>query len=156
MSDVKRGRDPVDPAALGAAAVAAVLALTLSPGRYDWLSSAVGVTLLLLVVAYNDPTELRAGGGRLWRTLAFSATAGLVAAMALSGPIQLAVGTPERCHALADDRKDDCAGDAASILIGATWLPATVVIARRLIVGVWMREPSVGRRRARDPGERCR
>lgn len=43
----------VDPAALGAAGLAAVIAEVLPKGPYDWMSIVFGITLLAIVVGYQ-------------------------------------------------------------------------------------------------------
>jgi hypothetical protein len=68
-----RDVDHVDPAALGGAAIAAVLAIMLTKGPYDWLNVVEGVTLVLILFAYqsNRPRNLP-------QSMAFGAVVALV------------------------------------------------------------------------------
>ncbi|MFJ6384963.1 hypothetical protein ACIQI7_33765 [Kitasatospora sp. NPDC092039] len=124
----------VDPAALWSAAVAAVIALAVGEGRWGWLSSGIGIVLSLLVAAYYRPgkqTENR--WDRPTRAAAFGGIAGLLGAMIASGPIQaIFFNCPHECSNanLYPTKKeiDNCAGNAAGVAVGWTWLGATLLL----------------------------
>ncbi|MFD5797279.1 hypothetical protein ACFWIO_27875 [Streptomyces diastatochromogenes] len=93
-SDSNQNRSGVDEAALGSAAVAAVVTLALGEGPYGWLSSGVGATLALLLAAYYRPrnTLPRDNPDTYFRACAFGAIAGLLVAMILAWPVQWGLG----------------------------------------------------------------
>jgi len=132
----------VDPAALGSASVGAILALIMTPGRYDSITFGVGLTLASIVAAYYRP--LRPAPTSLvdavTRACAFGATAGLLASTILSWPIQdIIIGTPPNCQitAVAPDQSpaqitsqiDERAGDAASPWVAWAWLISSIIFA---------------------------
>jgi hypothetical protein len=51
------GRNRTDQAALMGAALAAIIALAVSPGEWVPFSSVVGVTLLLIIAGYYRPAD---------------------------------------------------------------------------------------------------
>jgi hypothetical protein len=119
----------VDPAALGSAAMAAVISTAVSPGRWGWLSLGVGLALALLLAGYYRPLNWPPTGrlDALFRAAAFGAIAGLLVAMILSWPIQTAVdrsGATDYCTA--EEDPEDCAGGEAEGWVVLTWLVAAV------------------------------
>ncbi len=54
QGEEQKHREPFDPAALAGAAVAAAIAVTISPGPYDVLSVVIGATLLAIIGAYEQ------------------------------------------------------------------------------------------------------
>lgn len=123
----------VDQAALWTAAVAAVIALTSSGGRYGWLSCGIGTALAFLIAAYYRPSSAMVGQrDRITKAGAFGAIAGLVTAMILSWPIQELVGTPGHCTRgwQGDEAQvDECAGATASDWVGLAWAGAGLILA---------------------------
>ncbi|GAA3290379.1 hypothetical protein GCM10020295_04690 [Streptomyces cinereospinus] len=111
------------------AALAAVVTLSLGDGRYDWLSLALGTALALQIAAFYRPAPHEPG--RRWDRCtsagSFGAVSGLVTAMVLAWPVQIAVGTPQHCRADGVD-PDDCAGLAAYQWLGMVWLTATIAL----------------------------
>ncbi len=79
----------VDSAALLAAAIAGALALMLLR-PFDWLSSIGGLTLLLILLAYD-----REGYRTVFQSLAFSAVCGFCLMLAASIVFRLLTGSPE-------------------------------------------------------------
>ncbi|MET9513747.1 hypothetical protein [Streptomyces sp. NPDC002994] len=118
----QQNREATGQAAWWSAALAAVIALSLGDGRYDWLSFALGMALALQIASFYRPTPPEPYN-RLDRSTAaggFGAVSGLVAAMILAWPVQIVIGTPPRCrHGEAD--LDDCAGAAAYPWLGVVW-----------------------------------
>jgi hypothetical protein len=119
-----------DQAALASAAIAAAVSLALGSGRFGWLSTGIGTVLVSLLLAYYRPSLPSPGSARdaVAKALAFGGTAGLLVALVASWPIQLIVGTPERCGGGAPSEVADCAGGAASPWVGWTFLFASVVL----------------------------
>lgn len=130
----------VDPAALGSASVGAILALIMTPGRYDPVTFGVGLTLASIVAAYYRP--LRPAPANLvdaaTRACAFGTTAGLLASTILSWPIQgIIIGTPPNCQITVvppgqtpmqiTSQIDECAGDAASPWVTLAWLISAII-----------------------------
>jgi hypothetical protein len=81
-------RDRIDPAALMAAAVAAVLTITLSEGEWWWLDMIIGATLLLVLFAFYRPTAPNSRGRAWLKAAAFGAVAGLSVVLLVSYPVQ--------------------------------------------------------------------
>jgi hypothetical protein len=132
----------VDPAALGSASVGAILALIMTPGRYDSITFGVGLTLASIVAAYYRPLHPAPTNliDAVTRACAFGATAGLLASTILSWPIQdIIIGTPPNCQitAVAPNQSptqitsqiDECAGDAASPWVAWAWLISGIIFA---------------------------
>lgn len=121
----------IDPAALGTAAMAAVFALVVSPGPYGWLSTGAGIALLLLLAGYYRPLYLPSTGriDALARAAAFGGIAGLLVGMALSWPIQAAVGM-SACD-IEGYNETACAYqvEAADWWISRVWLISGIVLA---------------------------
>ncbi len=80
--------DRVDAAALYGAMLAAVIALTLGEGAWTWFSTALGVALLLLLVAFYRPTH-RGQPVDHRRMLATAAAGALAATLLAAWPLQL-------------------------------------------------------------------
>jgi hypothetical protein len=143
----------VDPAALATASLAAVLILELQPGRFGWLNFAVGLMLAFLVAAYYRPlcSAPSEPFRDITRAAAFGATAGLLATMVVSWPIQVfIVGTPAKCEIPGipagetklqiDQLIDNCAGAAADKWVGWTWLISGIIFALG-IIGMFAGDP---------------
>jgi hypothetical protein len=80
--DDKR-RGGIDPAALAAASVAAVITTITPPGPYSSLSTVIGVTILFLIFAYDVDPDRSVG-----QSLAFGAVVGMVGALTLGFPLE--------------------------------------------------------------------
>ena len=138
----------IDPAALMAAVLAVVLAMLVGEGAWILLSSFLGGTLLLVLLAYLPGARPSAGPRDKWlKVLASAAVVGLAASLTLVYPIQERIVRPAIAHTcpqqsdtalagclakmgcntsvhegIADpisSRTDDCAGSITT----ATWLP---------------------------------
>jgi hypothetical protein len=122
-------RPGVDPAALGAAAMAAVFALVVSPGLYGWLSTGAGIALLLLLAGYYRPLYWPPTGpiDALARAAAFGGIVGLLTSMALSWPIQVAVGT-SGCQEGGNPTACAAEADAAGWWVALVWLAAGILL----------------------------
>jgi hypothetical protein len=85
----KRDRrdEPFDPAALAGAAVAAAISVHLSPGPYNFVSLAIGATLLSIIFAYEN------GRRRTFaQSAALATVSGLVALLPVGLSIELWLG----------------------------------------------------------------
>jgi hypothetical protein len=80
-------KSQINPAALLIAVIAVGLAVNLSPGSFGWLSTAVGVTLLLIVFAYDQQGYRSAP-----QSLAFSAVCGFSFMLAAAYALQRLTG----------------------------------------------------------------
>jgi hypothetical protein len=135
----------VDQAALALATVAAAVTLASTPGPYGWASTAVGVTLLFLVLAYHHPRAV-SRQGRLsgpGRDAAYGAVVGLLSAMAISWLWSATVANaPRQCqdlakalaetkdllrHAALERAHDECLGSAVAPWFGWSWLVLAVL-----------------------------
>lgn len=80
-------KSQIGPAALGSAMLAGALALMLLPGPFTWLTSVGGVTLLLILLAYDQE-----GHRSFFQSLAFSAVVGFCVVLASVIVFQLSMG----------------------------------------------------------------
>ena len=87
-SSAGHDRQHVDPAALMAAAVAAVLTITLSEGEWWWLDLIIGITLLLVLLAFYQPAASEHRSERWLKAGAFGTVAGLSVVLVVGYPIQ--------------------------------------------------------------------
>jgi hypothetical protein len=79
---MQRARGAIDPGALIGVAVAAVVAMALSPEPYDWWSTMIGIALLAVLVGYGHwPLSWREAVG-------FFAVVGLVVLYIIGRPIE--------------------------------------------------------------------
>lgn len=98
-------KSQIDSAALLAATLAGALAMLMLPGQFAWLGSIAGLTLLLILFAYDE-----AGYRTLFQSLAFSAVAGFCVMLGTAGTFRL---LEENGRSLPSDRH-----------FWITWLPA--------------------------------
>lgn len=98
-------RSQIDPPALLLAVIAVGLAVALLPGSFGWLSTAAGITLLLILFAY-DQQGRRSG----FQSLAFSAVCGFSFMLAVAYALQRFTGR-----------------SGLDELLALTWAVATIV-----------------------------
>ncbi len=108
------GKSQIGPAVLAAAVIAAALALMLLPGPLTWLTSIGGLTLLLILLAYDQE-----GYRSFFQSLAFSAVVGFCIVLASVIVFQLLAGI-----APADKRFSE------------EWLPLTWAISTAIFCGI--------------------
>ncbi len=130
----------IDQAALMGVALAAFIALAVGAGEWTVLSTALGLTLALVLVAYvHIPTgDLRA---KLLRLLAISAVGGLDVCLILAYPLQEWLVRP---RVVADCKKlsrlptevATCVGSASAAGLTVLWLVAGVIIFAVLAFGL--------------------
>lgn len=179
----EKDANPVDQAALMGAALAAIVALVVSPGEYGKLSSMIGATLLFVIVAFYR-LELRPGHPfrAFFRGAALAAVTGLCACLLISWPVQnhwnghkdamndcyYSYATnnnlPPDVNNLAPDVRDsyyNCLGGQAFQPLALFWLVFTALGTSTYFVGwmwmtwkrKWKRKRKRKRRRSDDPEE---
>jgi hypothetical protein len=158
----EKDANPVDEAALMGAALAAIVALVVSPGEYGKLSSMIGATLLFVILAFYR-LELRPGSPfrAFFRGAALAAVTGLCACLLISWPVQnhwndhtnamndcyYSYATNNKLSPnvdnLAPDVRDayyNCLGDEAFQPLALFWLVFTTLGTSMYFVGwMWMR-----------------
>lgn len=146
MSVDNTGRSGVDEAALGSAAVAAVVTLALGEGPYGWLNTGVGITLTLLLAAYYRPrnTPPRTKGDAYFRAFAFGAVAGLLVAMILAWAVQGGLSLQGLHY-----RKKD---NPANPWVASIWLVSAVALA---VLHRVMVPPPLGQAGATGAPQQC-
>jgi hypothetical protein len=75
--NAKHDEHRIDPAALMAAAVAAVLTIVLAEGSWWWLDVIIGIALLCVLFGFYKPTASDKAWEQRFRAAAFGAVAGL-------------------------------------------------------------------------------
>ena len=130
----------IEQAALMGTALAAFIALAVGAGNWTMLSTALGLTLALVLVAYvHVPTgNIRA---RLLRLLALSAVAGLDVCLTLAYPLQEWLVRPRvaaDCKSVSRLSSDvaTCVGSAAAPGLTLLWLLGGAVIFAILAFGL--------------------
>jgi hypothetical protein len=121
--------DKVDPAALGLAGLAAILAFTIGPGDWDGLSLVFGLALTFVVLGYHQPTP---GGTPTFRVviqrLAFASFLSLAIGLCLAWPLQSLILQPlDPAYLPGSD--EHVASGRATIIILIMWFPLTAVFA---------------------------
>jgi hypothetical protein len=87
---IEKDANPVDQAALMGAALAAIVALVVSPGEYGVLSSIIGAILLLVISAFYSLDRRQDPPRRaFFRGGALAAVTGLCAFLLISWPVQI-------------------------------------------------------------------
>jgi hypothetical protein len=130
----------IDQAALLGAALAAFIALTVSAGHWTMLSTALGLTLALVLVAY---VHVPIGGIRvkLLRLLAVSAVGGLDICLTLAYPLQEWLVRPRvaaDCKSLSSLPTEvaACVGSASAPGLTLLWLLGGAVVFGFLTFGL--------------------
>jgi uncharacterized membrane protein len=113
-------KDRTDQAALVGVALAGALATTLSPGLYGWFSTVVGVTLLLVLLAYYRPTSPYS----VRKSAALGAVSGICVILALGWLIQLPF-THGVCGQISNENRfEACVLQKLNLWLLGAWLVA--------------------------------
>ncbi|WP_138444131.1 hypothetical protein [Sinomonas susongensis] len=114
--------EKVDPGALTTAIVAAGAAFFAQPGDWTFLSVVLGVSFLLVLLAYHRPRESAPTVQAVFVRAAFAATVALSLCIAAGAPLQLAAettGIPGSNHE---------AADAATEWVSWAWVPTMLLV----------------------------
>lgn len=121
--------DRVDPAALGLAALAAILVFTIGPGDWDALSLVFGLALTFVVLGYHQPTPGETPTYRVViQRLGFASFLSLAIGLCLAWPLQSLIWEPLDPRYLPGSDEHVASGQATRTII-YMWFPLTVLFA---------------------------
>jgi hypothetical protein len=138
----EKDTNPVDQAALMGAALAAIVALVVSPGEFGNLSSIIGATLLCVILAfYRLELRLEHFLRAIFRGAAPAAVTGLCACLLISWPVQIWVdhqtSAMNYCSGSTGDAYSNCLGNRAFQPLALFWAVFTVLGTSAYFGGWW-------------------